>query len=111
MTTKLFLATGALALAGLSTAYGGSFEIWFGTPVEAGGTILQPGPYSVSQDGSDAARFKNLNTGNVYVTPATIEHLDHKNQMIHVKMTNENGQKEIQSIALGGKATDLEFGG
>ncbi|HUA83023.1 MAG TPA: hypothetical protein VMB85_04130 [Bryobacteraceae bacterium] len=111
MFTKLLLAAGALALAGLPAASAASFEVWFGTPVQAGAVELPPGPYSVHQHRCDEASFRNLNTGQIYTTPATVERLAVKNPSTVVQIQTVDGQQQVQMITLGGHAADLTFGG
>ena len=109
MKSKLFLATAALALVGMAPGYATSYEIWFGTPVQAGTAELSPGLYTVRQDGPGGAAFQNVDTGQVYKTPATVENIGSKNATSAITMTAKNGQEQLQTVAVGGQAIDLHF--
>jgi hypothetical protein len=106
MTTKSLLATGALFLASFSMAYGSSYEVVIGSPVEAGRVELAPGSYRITQKGNEAV-FTDLNTGKVFKTPATAVQMNTKNTDTHL-MFSEDGSR-IRTIALGSRSVDLQL--
>lgn len=108
MIRKSFLAAGVFALASVPMAYGTSYEVAFANPVQAGTAELSPGTYTVSHK-RDEAIFTNLNNGEVYKTTATVKRTYEKNNSDQVTIQDNNGQAQIQTIALGGRMVDLEF--
>jgi len=109
MSIKFLLRTGALALAGFSTVYGMSYEMILAQSVQAGNVQLVPGSYTVTQKNGNAI-FTNWNTDRMYSVPVTVEHLDRKNDILKVKINDQNGARRIQQIDLAGKAIQLDFG-
>lgn len=109
MLRKSQLAAGALIFGGsLFAAPYLSFEVTFPNSVKAGDLQLPADSYRISQHG-DQAVFRDLRTDRVYRTPATVEHLDHKNKDLRVEMATVNGQRQIRRIQLGNRSVDLMF--
>jgi len=106
MKTKLFLAAGALAFAGLSAATATSFEYVFSAPMEVGSTQLRPGAYFVGQKG-DCAVFRNVSNGKTYKAYGKVVYLGQKNDTTSVMAY----QGRIDRIAVNGHATELQFPG
>lgn len=108
MSVKSLLLAGALVLASVPMAFGMSYEVAFATPVQAGNATLAPGTYRVRAKGGEAI-FRNIATGTTYDVSATVEHVASKNHSEKVVMSSRNGEPRIQSIQVGGHATDLQF--
>ncbi|HTS77167.1 MAG TPA: hypothetical protein VMG40_13230 [Bryobacteraceae bacterium] len=108
MITKSVLAAGALFLAGFSTAYGQSYEVFIPSQVEAGSVQLAPGSYRISSRGNEAV-FTDLNTGKTCETRAMVVQMPAKNPTTRL-MYSETGT-HIRTIALGGRAIDLQLRG
>ncbi|HTQ57891.1 MAG TPA: hypothetical protein VMI94_25670 [Bryobacteraceae bacterium] len=109
MSVKVFL-IGVLAIASVLPVYGKSYEIVLDTPVYAGKVQLMPGAYYVKARNGEAV-FTKVSSGATYSVPAKVETLGMKNPTTNVYLSHKNGQARIDWIQLGGKATDLRFGG
>ncbi len=107
---KVILAAGALLLASFPAAYAKSYEVILGNAMKAGNVELAPGTYRIKHRGYRAI-FANLNNHRTYRVPATVEYMAEKNPATHVVTVNDQyGNPQIQSVALGGHAIDLQFG-
>ena len=105
---KMLLAAGALLLASFPAAYAKSYEVVFGNAVQAGNVELSPGTYRIRHKGNEAI-FTNLNNHERYHVPVTVQDMALKNPSTQVVITNQNGYPQLQTVALGGHATDLQF--
>ena|ERR1700691_4321612 len=112
MTAKSLLGIvcfGALGLASLGIASAKSYDITLDSPAMAGNTELKPGAYKVKVEGTQAV-FTDAQSSKSWTAPVKIENSGRKFSETAVESVNQGDMAHIQSIALGGSNTKLEFG-
>ena len=86
-----------------------SFTVVFDKPVTVGTVSLTPGEYKVKVDGSTAVFTNNFNYKSVS-TAVKVETGDKKFKDTAVDSITSGAGQTINSIAIGGTTTKLEFG-
>ena len=110
---KSLLLTGILSLssfafAGSTTPSTKSYEISLESPVKAGTLQLPAGDYKVKFDGAKAV-FTNLKTNKSETTDAKAKVGTKKFAHTAVGSSKQNDGQRIDSIELGGSATEIDF--
>ncbi|MFY9725428.1 MAG: hypothetical protein WB579_02555 [Bryobacteraceae bacterium] len=108
MTTKSLLSVGILALASLTVASAKSYDIALDNAVKAGPVHLKAGSYTLKVK-NNTATFTDASNGKTYTAPVKLDNSKRKNEQTAVTMANQKGSEVLQSIALGGSRTTLEF--
>ena len=108
MTVKSLLSVAVLTLASLTAASAKSYSIDLDSAVKAGRLHLNAGSYSVKVK-NHTAIFTAANNGKTYTAPVKLGNSPSKNEFTAVTMADKKGTEVLQSIALGGSHTTLEF--
>jgi len=106
---KSFVLGVVLSLSSLAFAASKSFTVVFDKPATVGSVTLKPGEYKVRVDGSNAV-FTNNTTYKSVSTGVKVETSEKKFKDTAVDSVKSASGDTVQSIAIGGTTTKLEFG-
>jgi hypothetical protein len=107
--SKLLLTGGALLLAAVAAGAGWNWwEVRLGSAARAGNVQLPAGRYTVIVD-RDQAVFRAADSDQTYSVPIAIEKSARKYEQTVVESKRENNTDVIDSIALAGTTTRLQF--
>jgi uncharacterized Fe-S center protein len=86
-----------------------SFTVTFDKPATVGSVTLAPGEYKVKVDGANAVFTNNFSYKSV-TTPVKVETGEKKFKDTAVDSVRNGAGETVNSIAIGGSTTKLEFG-